>query len=152
MCNAFLIPTNPNIHVPLLSRMMCGTCEVLQMLKNLDHFVAATPGNFAVYLWGANSTAGTLIGSTPDTAAPSLTLYQVRSSGVHCVFAADLRPKLRLPTASRRAAVSIATPSVEVLTSLSAGGSRHPHASAVAHSSCLCGHCSMFCRFHLPSP
>jgi hypothetical protein len=45
------------------------------MLKNLDHYNAANPGSFSVYLW--NATGSTLLATYPDTPAPALTLYPV---------------------------------------------------------------------------
>jgi predicted carbohydrate-binding protein with CBM5 and CBM33 domain len=47
----------------------------MQMMKNLDHYNTGAPGNFSVYLLNAAGTSQ-FLAITPDTAAPSLTLYQ----------------------------------------------------------------------------
>jgi hypothetical protein len=44
--------------------------------KNLDHFAAATPGNFSIFMW-PNATTAIPWGSVPDTAAPTLSLYYI---------------------------------------------------------------------------
>ena len=46
------------------------------MMKNLDHFNAAAPGNFSAFLWSAAGKS-TFVGAYPDTPAPSLTQYNL---------------------------------------------------------------------------
>jgi hypothetical protein len=46
------------------------------LMKNLDHWNSAAPGNFSVYLWDSNG-ASTFIAATPDTNAPSQSLYEL---------------------------------------------------------------------------
>ena len=53
----------------------------VNMLKNQDHYLAGAKGNFTAYLWDAQGNKK-FIGSTPDSAAPSLTQYRVRSPDV----------------------------------------------------------------------
>eukprot|EP01116_Phalansterium_solitarium_P019526 TRINITY_DN5492_c0_g1_i1.p3 TRINITY_DN5492_c0_g1~~TRINITY_DN5492_c0_g1_i1.p3 ORF type:complete len:174 (+),score=76.80 TRINITY_DN5492_c0_g1_i1:54-524(+) len=45
--------------------------------KNLDHWTAASPGNFTVTFYATPdaSDTGKVLGSTPDTQSPSLTIY-----------------------------------------------------------------------------
>jgi len=45
-----------------------------------DHFNSGAPGNFSAYLWSAGYKTSTLLGSTADTNAPSLTQYRLRAS------------------------------------------------------------------------
>ena len=55
---------------------VAGSVALVSAMKNMDHFNAAAPGNFSAYLWDAKGTS-TLVGAYPDTAAPSLTVYQL---------------------------------------------------------------------------
>ena len=52
---------------------------ILQILKNLDHYNPAAPGNFSAYLI-ASDNSRYLLGTLPDTSAPSLTVYQMEVS------------------------------------------------------------------------
>jgi hypothetical protein len=53
---------------------VAGQATTISMQKNQDHFYAASPGNFSVYLWDAAGDS-TYLGTVPDTNAPSLSLF-----------------------------------------------------------------------------
>ncbi len=56
---------------------MPGEQVSIVMQKNLDHFFAASPGNFSTFLWDASGKS-LFWGAVPDSAAPTLSLYTLR--------------------------------------------------------------------------
>ena len=59
---------------------IAGQSAVVSLLKNVDHY--QMNANFSIYLWDGKGVNSTLVGYYPDTTAPSMTVYQVRSPGL----------------------------------------------------------------------
>lgn len=53
---------------------VAGQNAYATLMKNLDHYNAAAPGNFTVYLWNASGQSQ-LLSATPDTPAPRCVRY-----------------------------------------------------------------------------
>lgn len=55
---------------------LAGQVATVSMLKNLDHYNDASPGNFSAFLWNAKGVSQ-FLGAYPDTSAPSNSLYNL---------------------------------------------------------------------------
>eukprot|EP01114_Cavostelium_apophysatum_P002777 TRINITY_DN1246_c0_g1_i1.p1 TRINITY_DN1246_c0_g1~~TRINITY_DN1246_c0_g1_i1.p1 ORF type:complete len:155 (+),score=11.95 TRINITY_DN1246_c0_g1_i1:107-571(+) len=66
-----LKPQSPSVYI------QSNSTFIFTFIKNLDHWYAADPGNFTLRIQESPSSQWTLLGTTPDTESPSLTLFTI---------------------------------------------------------------------------